>query len=192
MAYDLTTTKILIIDDMAPMLTLCKSILNIFGFKNVYLAHNGQEALDLTIRNDPDLIITDWMMKPMDGLEFTREVRKNPLCPNPYVPIIMMTGFSSKLRVESARDYGITEFLVKPFTSRDLYNRIVQIIEKPRQFVDADNFFGPDRRRRHMKDYEGPQRRDDDIATKEQSDDQRSSSELLKKLRDEAKNLSKK
>jgi CheY-like chemotaxis protein len=192
MAYDLTTTKILIIDDMAPMLTLCKSILNIFGFKNVFLAHNGQEALDLTIRHDPDLIITDWMMKPMDGLEFTREVRKNPLCPNPYVPIIMMPGFSSKLRVESARDCGITEFLVKPFTSRDLYNRIVQIIEKPRQFVDAEDFFGPDRRRRNIKDYEGPQRRDDDSVTKEQSKAQSSSAQLLQKLRDEAKNLSKK
>ncbi len=192
MAYDLTTTKILIIDDMAPMLTLCKSILNIFGFKNIYLAHSGQEALDLTIRHDPDLIITDWMMKPMDGLEFTREVRKNPLCPNPYVPIIMMTGFSSKLRVESARDCGITEFLVKPFTSRDLYNRIVQIIEKPRQFVDADDFFGPDRRRRTIKDYEGPQRRDDDSKANPQSPAQTSSAQLLKKLRDEAKNLSKK
>jgi len=192
MAYDLTTTKILIIDDMAPMLTLCKSILNIFGFKNVLLAHNGQEALDLTIRHDPDLIITDWIMKPMDGLEFTREVRKNPLSPNPYVPIIMMTGFSSKLRVESARDCGITEFLVKPFTSRDLYNRIVQIIEKPRQFVDADDFFGPDRRRRTIKDYEGPQRRDDDSKAKEKSPAQTSSAQLLQKLRDEAKNLSKK
>lgn len=192
MAYDLTTTKILVIDDMAPMLTLCKSILNIFGFKNVYLANDGKEALDLTIRHDPDLIITDWMMKPMDGLEFTREVRKNPLCPNPYVPIIMMTGFSSKLRVEAARDCGITEFLVKPFTSRDLYNRIMQIIERPRQFVDADDFFGPDRRRRNIKGYEGPKRREDDNETEEKTEEQRSSAQLLEKLRNEAKSLSKK
>lgn len=105
----------------------------------------------------------------------------------------MMTGFSSQLRVEAARDCGITEFLVKPFTSRDLYNRIVQIIEKPRQFVDADDFFGPDRRRRAIKDYDGPQRRDDDNETKEeQSEDQRSSAQLLEKLRNEAKNLTKK
>jgi len=192
MAYDLTTTKILIIDDMAPMLTLCKSILNIFGFKNVYLANNGEEALEITIRNDPDLIITDWMMKPMDGLEFTKEVRRNPLCPNPYVPIIMMTGFSSKLRVEAARDCGITEFLVKPFTSRDLYNRIVQIVERPRQFVDASDFFGPDRRRRVIKDYHGPQRRDDDGSEGNATEEQKSASDILKKLRDEAQNLSKK
>ena len=192
MAYDLTTTKILIVDDMAPMLTLCKSILSIFGFKNVYLAHNGEEALEMTIRHDPDLIITDWMMAPMDGLEFTKEVRKNPLCPNPYVPIIMMTGFSSKLRVEAARDCGITEFLVKPFTSRDLYNRIVQIIERPRQFVDASDFFGPDRRRRVIKDYQGPQRRDDDDSKQEATKEQKSASDILKKLRDEAQNLSKK
>lgn len=193
MSYDLTTTKILLVDDMAPMLTLCKSILDAFGFQNIYAAHDGKEALDMVIRHDPDLIITDWMMKPMDGLEFTREVRKNPRCPNPYVPIIMMTGFSSRLRVESARDCGITEFLVKPFTSRDLYNRIVQIIERPRQFVDANDFFGPDRRRRSVKDYNGPRRRDDDSAAKKDiSPKDKTAADILKKLRSEAKNLSKK
>ncbi len=188
MAYDLTTSKILIIDDMVPMLTLCKSILSIFGFKNIYTANSGAEAMEIVQRVDPDLIVTDWMMEPMDGLEFTKEVRKNPLSPNPYVPIIMMTGFSSRLRVESARDFGITEFLVKPFTSHDLYNRIVQIIERPRQFVDAENFFGPDRRRRHIKEYDGPQRRDDDSSA-ENAGEQKSVADILKKLRNEAKNL---
>ena len=191
MPYDLTTSKILIVDDMRPMLTLTKSILNIFGFKRVDMAQSGKEALDLVIREDPDLIITDWLMEPMNGLELTKEIRKNPLCPNPYVPIIMMTGFSSRLRVESARDYGITEFLVKPFTSRDLYNRIVQIIEKPRQFVDANDFFGPDRRRRHDNDYEGPKRRDDDSETnEEQTEKNKENSDILIKLRNEARKLS--
>lgn len=188
MAYDLSTTKILVVDDMPPMITLCKSILNIVGFKHVYTATNGKEALELVMRHDPDLIITDWMMEPMNGLEFTREIRKNPKSPNPYVPIIMMTGFSSRLRVEYARDCGITEFLVKPFTARDLYNRIAQIIERPRQFVDTGTFFGPDRRRRLAKDYAGPQRREGDEGSAETAE-QKTASDILKRLRDEAKNL---
>ena len=72
----------------------------------------------------------------------------------------MMTGYSHKLRAEEARDAGVTEFLVKPFTAKDMYLRIEALIEKPRRFVDAENFFGPDRRRRVVKDYDGPFRRE--------------------------------
>ncbi len=188
MTYKLDQAKILVIDDMVPFLKLTQSILNIFGFTQVVTAQNGQEGFDELCKFDPDLVITDWMMEPMDGLEFTRMVRTNPLAPNPYVPILMMTGFSSRLRVEAARDSGITEFLVKPFTSKDLYTRVHQIIEKPRQFVDASNFFGPDRRRRVGEEYEGPKRRDED--TGEPSAEQTAMSDILKKLQEEAKNVS--
>jgi two-component system chemotaxis response regulator CheY len=122
MAYALDKAKILIVDDMKPMLALMTSVLQIFGFKHIWTATNGDEAFPIVAKENPDLIITDWMMTPMDGLEFARLVRKSPMTPNPYVPIMMMTGFSSKFRVETARDTGITEFLVKPFSSRDLYS----------------------------------------------------------------------
>ncbi len=185
MPYQLDDVKILIVDDMKPMLGLCKSILNIFGFKKVYLAENGEEAFETLVSVDPDIVVTDWMMDNMDGLEFTQKIRRDPRTPNPYVPVIMMTGFSSRLRVEQARDMGITEFLMKPFTSKDLYTRIHQIVEKPRQFVDTGEFFGPDRRRRHIKDYQGPKRRDLDDAIKEDIKE----SDILMRLRDEAKKL---
>ncbi len=191
MAYKLETARILIVDDMVPMLALTKSILNIFGFKQVFTASNGEEALGLVIRHDPDLILTDWMMEPMDGLEFTKNVRRDTRVPNPYVPIIMMTGFSSRLRVENARDTGVTEFLVKPFSSRDLYNRIVQIIEKPRQFVEAGEFFGPDRRRKRGEDYSGPRRRGNDEKQKSEqgTQEQRLAVDVLRELRDKAKKV---
>lgn len=196
MAYALEKAKILIVDDMRPMLALTSSVLQIFGFEQVYTANNGQEAFELTCKYDPDMIITDWMMSPMDGLEFTEMVRRNPLAPNPYVPIMMMTGFSSRLRVESARDHGITEFLVKPFSAQDLYKRVEQIIEKPRQFVDTGEFFGPDRRRKRDEGYEGVRRRDNDESKKQnaasakQKKEKRLAHEILKKLREEAKNIS--
>lgn len=185
MPYNLSNAKILIIDDMQPMLMLCSSILEIFGFKKVYTAQSADEGLDMVMRIDPDLIIVDWMMEPKNGMEFVQEIRRNKASPNQFVPIIMMTGFSSKPRVEQARDSGITEFLVKPFNSRDLYNRIVQIIEKPRQFVDTGEFFGPDRRRRMAPDYQGPKKREND----NNSSVEDSGDSILKKLREEAKNL---
>lgn len=192
MPYTLDKAKILVVDDMKPMLTLTTSVLKIFGFRHVFTATNGDEAFKMVVKEDPDLVITDWIMSPVDGLELARMIRRNPMSPNPYVPIMMMTGFSSRWRVENARDTGITEFLVKPYTSRDLYARVVQIIERPRQFVDSADFFGPDRRRKLTRDYEGPRRRDDEHASKENIDasaEQKKTMDILGKLRDEAKKI---
>ncbi len=192
MPYALDKAKILIVDDMKPMLSLATSVLKIFGFKNIQTAVNGEEAFGILCKQDPDLVVTDWMMEPMDGLEFTKLIRRSPLSPNPYVPVMMMTGFSSRLRVESARDMGVTEFLVKPFSARDLYARVVQIIERPRQFVDAGTFFGPDRRRKLVRDYSGVKRRDDDQFHEsiEFNDEQKHLMDILDKLREEAKTIS--
>ncbi|MCD8563128.1 MAG: response regulator [Alphaproteobacteria bacterium] len=200
MPYTLHTIKILLIDDMRPMLALTRSVLKIFGFQDVVVAVDGEEGFEMVLEHDPDLIITDWVMKPVDGLEFTERVRRDPMSPNPYVPIIMMTGFSSRLRVEQARDAGVTEFLMKPFSARDLYNRIHTIIEKPRQFVDAGEFFGPDRRRRRSADYAGPRRRDEDPNAAQPSSqtslqapseaDLNKADEILKQLQNEARNIS--
>ncbi len=190
MTYNLEHIKVLIIDDMRPMLTLSKAILNSFGFTNITLAENGADGFEKYCAIKPDFVITDWLMDPVDGLAFTDLVRKSPLSPNPFTPIIMMTGFSSRLRVMNARDRGVTEFLVKPFTARDLYARVFQIIEKPRQFVSSEEFFGPDRRRKKVKEYAGPRRRDHDSFS-EGGDDalKRVTADILKKLGDEAKNI---
>ena len=192
MAYDFKNAKILIIDDMKPMVSLTKSVLNIYGFKDVFTAENGEEGFEVACKEDPDLIIVDWMMDPMDGLEFTRLIRRNPMAPNPYVPILMMTGFSSRLRVEEARDSGVTEFLVKPFSSMDLYKRVAQIVEKPRQFIDAETFFGPDRRRKIDDGYQGTRRRNDDSRKESagKAGQNNKANEILQQLRDQAKGIS--
>lgn len=191
MAYQFEKAKILIVDDMKPMLALAASVLGIMGFRQVFTATSGEEGFQIVCKENPELIITDWLMEPMDGLEFSRLVRRSPLTPNPFVPILMMTGFSSRMRVENARDTGITEFLVKPFSSRDLYSRVVQIVERPRQFVESGNFFGPDRRRRLLRDFSGARKREDDQiedAGKSQADidAQKHLDDILVKLRAEA------
>lgn len=159
MPYQMHTIKVLLIEDNAAMMALTKSLLDSFGVKNILPAQNGQKALELLKEHNPDMVITDWMMKPEDGISITDKIRNGEDSPNPFVPIIMMTGFSEAARVIKARDRGVTEFLVKPFNARDLYRRIVQIIEKPRQFVRSDNFFGPDRRRKISKNFTGQDRR---------------------------------
>lgn len=162
MAYDFTDVRILIVEDNQPMIELIRSILETFGIDKIYTAKNGAEGFEVLSKVDPDLVIADWMMKPMDGITLTRKIRSDRLAPNNFVPVILVTGFSEKRRVIEARDAGVTEFLVKPFNARDLYRRIVQVIEKPRQFVRAPEYFGPDRRRKIDEDYTGPRRREVD------------------------------
>jgi len=163
MGYDFTNVSVLIVEDNQPMLELAKSIIETFGVETILTAKNGDDGFRIYCDQNPDLVIADWMMKPVDGISLARRIRNDPSSPNQFVPIILMTGFSEKRRVIQARDAGITEFLVKPFNARDLYRRITQVIEKPRQFVRSEDFFGPDRRRNRQKDYEGPMRRDTDI-----------------------------
>lgn len=145
------------------MLDLAKSIMLTFGVQNVYCAKHGEEGFRMFCEYNPDIVISDWMMKPMDGISLTRRIRNDAKSPNKFVPVILMTGFSERRRVFQARDAGVTEFLVKPFNARDLYRRLAQVIERPRQFVRADDFFGPDRRRKRMTGYDGPLRRDTDV-----------------------------
>ena len=162
MAYQLHNASVLIIDDMQPMLTLVSSILNIFGFKNVHTASDAEEGFQMFCDLNPDIVITDWLMDPYDGIELIKKIRTEEKSPNRFVPIIMMTGYSHRMRIEKARDSGVTEILVKPFKAKDLYHRIEHLIERPRQFVELSKFFGPDRRRRRPDDYRGPMRRQAD------------------------------
>jgi CheY-like chemotaxis protein len=157
------TLKALIVEDNAHMRSLLRALLHSIGIKEIAEAANGQSALTLLRERRSDLILTDLAMKPMDGLEFTRRVRNDEQSPNPFVPIIMITGHTEKHRVEAARDAGVTEFLAKPITANNLFSRIAEIVERPRAFVRSNNYFGPDRRRQRLDDYAGPWRRKDDV-----------------------------
>ncbi len=158
MAYDLERLNILLVEDDASMRALVRDILFAFGISNVQTAHDGSKAY-AELRHFPaDIVLTDWEMDPLDGIDFTRMVRTSPDSPNPFVPIIMLTAHSSMERVIEARDVGVTEFLAKPVTANGLYTRIATVIENPRQFVRASEYFGPDRRRT-VKDFMGEDRR---------------------------------
>lgn len=175
MAYNFQNVKVLVVEDNLPMSDMVQSLLYAFGIGEVFTAKNGEEGYKMYLRCRPDIIIADWMMKPVDGISFTEKVRGDSKSHSPFVPIILMTGFSEKKRVITARDSGVTEFLVKPFNAKDLYKRIAQVVERPRQFVKIDGFFGPDRRRRTDDEYTGEKRRSTDaevIASQQQQQQQ--------------------
>jgi PleD family two-component response regulator len=158
MGYNLSKLRVLIVDDSKNMRMLVRTVLNAIGVTTVREAGDGHAGLQELRANPIDIAIVDWVMEPMDGLEFVRQVRSADDSPNLFLPIIMMTGHTERHRIFKARDAGVTEFLAKPITAKTLLLRLTNIIEHPRPFVRAKGYFGPDRRRR-SEEYAGPERR---------------------------------
>lgn len=163
MPYKLNKLSVLIVEDTPALKKLMISTLNALGIGTIYSAADGKQAFEIFCRQNPDLVITDWLMEPLNGLELVHQMRTSKASPNKMVPIILMTGYSAQPRIENARDQGITEFLVKPFTAAELSRKISYIIDKPRDFVETQTYIGPDRRRRKIDNYDGPLRRNEDM-----------------------------
>lgn len=159
MAYNFSKLKILVVEENQPMTQIICALLKGFGIVQIDVATTSEIAFRKFQQEKHDLLLIDWLIKSEDGIKLSKKIRIDAKSPNPFVPIILMTGFSEKKRVLKARDTGITEFLVKPFTANDMYKRIEHIIEKPRQFVKAPDFFGPDRRRKVIDSEKIPKRR---------------------------------
>jgi CheY-like chemotaxis protein len=157
--YNIERVNFLIIEDNKHMSVMIKTLLGAFGVRSIVEANDGADAFKIFKHFPADIIICDWMMQPLDGIDFVRMVRTSPDSPNPLVPIIMLIGHTEMHRVTEARDCGVNEFLAKPISAKKLFSRIQAIIDSGRQFIKSKNFFGPDRRRKSSDGYRGAERR---------------------------------
>lgn len=160
MSYDFKRVKVLVVESSVPMFKLVKSVLGTFGVpdSSIYSAYDVEEGFESFCRIKQDLIIVDWLQNPDKGIELTKTIRRKKISPNIYVPIIMTAGSGHLQRVLKARDAGISEYLVKPFSAKSLAERVSRVIEKPKAFAQCETFVGPDRRVR-SDGYTGPERR---------------------------------
>lgn len=131
MSYNFNQLRILVLDDNTYMCRIVQTILASFGAKRVSVANDGDTAMELLRRQDFDIAIIDHLMKPMDGLEFTRAIRTDNDSPNPNLPILMMTAYTERHRIEAAKIAGVNTLLVKPFTPAELYRRVIYAITTP-------------------------------------------------------------
>jgi len=161
---------VLVVEDNAFMLRLFARLMRDLGFGSVLTAHDGLSALAAMRTASVDLVVCDYSMAPMDGLEFVRLVRRGSASPNPDVPVIMVTAHAELFRIQAARDAGIDDVLVKPVSSERLYGRIRAVLANPRPFVKVGGYSGPDRRRRE-RPYPGRERRAEAVAAAPGSDD---------------------
>jgi len=155
----LSQISFLVVDDNEFARKITRDVLKALGARRVKYAEDGAEALEILERIEMDIVVLDWNMPIMDGIELTRSIRNSDDRPNKFMPIIMMTGYSELSNVMYARDAGVTEYLIKPFSAKQFLSRIRSIAENPRSFVRTETFFGPDRRRHRKKTFKGEEKR---------------------------------
>lgn len=116
--------KIILVDDEPEILTLVRDYLSREGF-NVLTAQNGTDGMQLIEREKPDLVLLDWMLPGMSGLEMCRRLRETST-----IPIIMLTAKSEEIDRVLGLEFGADDYIVKPFSLRELAARIKTVLRR--------------------------------------------------------------
>jgi two-component system chemotaxis response regulator CheY len=118
--------RILVVDDYATMQKIERNLLKQIGFGNVDTANDGSQALQMLRLQHYDLILSDWNMEPMTGLMLLREVRNDPALK--HIPFIMVTAETKQENVIAAREAGVSNYIIKPFTADTLKKKLQSVI----------------------------------------------------------------
>jgi two-component system, chemotaxis family, chemotaxis protein CheY len=116
---------ILIVDDYKTMLRIIRNLLKQLGFDNVDEATDGSTALHRLREKNYGLVISDWNMEPMTGLQLLREVRNDTKLK--HIPFVMVTAESKTENVIAAKEAGVTNYIVKPFNAETLKQKLVAV-----------------------------------------------------------------
>ncbi|WP_300456683.1 chemotaxis response regulator CheY [Desulfobacula sp.] len=122
-----TSIKILIVDDFATMRRILKNILKQLGFKDFVEADDGSTAWDELQGQKIDLIISDWNMPKMTGIEFLKKVRASDVYKT--TPFLMVTAEAQKQNVIEAVQAGVSNYIVKPFTAEAISEKLEKILK---------------------------------------------------------------
>ncbi len=117
---------ILIVDDNKTMLRIVRNLLSQNGFLNVEEATDGQGAIAKMQEKSFSLIISDWNMKPMTGLELLKHIRADEKLKT--TPFIMVTAESKEENIIAAKQAGVNNYIVKPFSAETLKSKIVSVL----------------------------------------------------------------
>lgn len=118
--------NVLIVDDYKTMLRIINNLLKQLGFPNVDEATDGAMALDMFKLKNYGLVISDWNMEPMSGIDLLKQVRTLPT--NGNVPFIMVTAESKTENVIAAKQAGVSNYIVKPFNAETLKGKMVTVL----------------------------------------------------------------
>jgi DNA-binding response OmpR family regulator len=155
--------RVLVIDPNPHAAKLAGELCKAMGARQVAWAAKNDRALAMAQEFDPSLILTEFLAPDLDGLEFTRQLRHSPWTAR-KVPVIMITAEATAASIVGARNAGVHEFLRKPFTAGDLFKRVENVMLKPRPWIEAQMYVGPDRRRFNSAEFTGARKRRSDAS----------------------------
>ena len=125
MAVD-KSMNVLIVDDYNTMLRIMRNLLKQLDFNSVVDASDGAQALQILRDQDIGLVISDWNMEPMTGIQLLREVRADDKLK--HIPFIMITAESKSENVIAAKEAGVSNYIVKPFNAETLKSKMVSVL----------------------------------------------------------------
>lgn len=125
MAVDMNM-KVLIVDDYKTMLRILRNLLKQLNFNNIEEATDGSMALDLLRQDNYGLVISDWNMEPMTGIDLLRKVRADDSLK--HLPFVMITAESKSENVIAAKQAGVSNYIVKPFNAETLKTKLVSVL----------------------------------------------------------------
>ncbi len=143
-------TSVLLVDDDTYLRKITRSLLMSFGVRRVYEAGDGAQGLEHLNQFRPDVVLLDWEMPMLNGAEMIRLVRNPRTSSNPMVPIVLITGYTERYRIQEALQLGVNEVLSKPFSAKGLLQRLNLVVNSPRPFVQQAGYFGPMPRDSHF------------------------------------------
>jgi two-component system chemotaxis response regulator CheY len=123
-----TSTKVLVVDDFATMRRIVKGVLKQLGFSDIIEAENGSSALDELKKEKVGLIVSDWNMPKMTGLDLLKAVREDEKFKS--IPFIMVTAEGQKENVLEAVKAGVSNYIVKPFTPETFNEKLQKVFGK--------------------------------------------------------------
>jgi two-component system, chemotaxis family, chemotaxis protein CheY len=118
--------NVLIVDDYSTMRRIMRNLLGQIGFQNIEEAEDGASALKKLHERNYDLVISDWNMMPMSGLDLLRELRGDAQLRE--MPFIMVTAANETKDVIAAKEAGVAYYIVKPFTAETLRKKIDTVL----------------------------------------------------------------
>jgi CheY-like chemotaxis protein len=155
--------RVLVVDPNPATARLLAEHLRPLGAVQMFAAPSAEKGYAMARATDPQLIFLEHAQQGVDGLAFARKIRRSDLACR-EAPIIMCTAEATAETIFGARDSGVHEFMRKPFTIKDLERRLEAVTLKPRDWIEAVAYVGPDRRRFNSADYKGPRKRKADAA----------------------------
>jgi two-component system chemotaxis response regulator CheY len=154
--------SILVADPSPYVRTLVRGMLRAFGAGKLIEAKDAEQVLQALSKNRIDVLLCDSSLPPEGGFTLTRKIRRNTGSENRTMPILLMTSDTRETAVKEGRDAGANMVVAKPLSPHNLYDRLAWVAFNPRQYIDTESYFGPDRRFKNVGAPDGIGRRRSD------------------------------